>query len=358
VALLGALWLSACVSSGGQSGTEALDVREKDAATDSPTSPPTTDDTESDVSTDPGTTVDGGSTPNDTEPLQLPEGSFKFYVDYYPQPCSAGERSYCLRGSLTQGEYVVDESIEWTGFQWGHRYEVVAHNEPTGQQDGGVSEKIVVDQILNDEIPAGDSFTLSIDPTLDTLGYASHLNYDLPTGASTFVTGPNINCELALCGALSEALSKNARFDATFELDANAQFSLVELNVEQENTSELVTYLRSMAEDWETEQPEQYVFSTCGFGFVPPECRLVAIDKGSVVAAEDQSVAGEWTEVTLETNPIWEMFSAAENAVEIEVSPVGYVSSYTQRSISESWGKEVRCFVADTLDIEACRDAM
>jgi hypothetical protein len=56
-------------------------------------------------------------------------------------------------------------------------------------------------------------------------------------------------------------------------------------------------------------------------------------------------------------SPLGALFDEAQAAAEIEVDPTyGYLSSYTQRSIFESWGKEVSCFVADTQDLEQCRD--
>lgn len=348
--VLALLCAAGCVSSGGQSGTEALDVTGKDASTD-PTTMPSNGSNEEDA----GATEDEGTT---DEPVVIPEGSFKLFVDYYQNTCREPDGApFCLRFAEVEGEYQLDPTVTWSDYEWGHYYELAAHWEATDSADGGTAQRLVVDGILKDEIKAGQVFSLRIDPTLDTAGYTPQVNYDIPTAMSSLETGPSFDCAGDACGSLSEVMGKNQVFNARFEIGEDGQLTLVNVEVSADDSSALGQYLNELKNTWESSEPEQYVVKVCGTGFLPPNCTLAVINGDEIVSAELESTAGVWAPTDLgASDPLWLMFDEAQAAAELEVDPTyGYISSYLQRSISESWGKEVSCFVVDTQDPEQCR---
>lgn len=351
--VLSLLCAAGCVSSGGQSGTEALDVKGQDASAD-PTTTPSNGSSEEDA----GATEDEGTT---DEPVVIPEGSFKLFVDYYQTPCPEPDGApFCLRFAEVEGEYQLDPAVTWPDYEWGHYYELAAHWEATDGADGGTAQRLVVDGILKDEIKAGQIFTLRIDPTLDTAGYTPQVNYDVPTAMSSLETGPSFDCAGDACGSLSGVMGKNQVFNARFEIGEDGQLTLVNVEISADDSSALGQYLNELKNTWESSEPEQYVVKVCGTGFSPPSCTLAVINGDEIVSAELESIAGVWAPTDLgASDPLWLMFDEAQAAAELEVDPTyGYISSYLQRSISESWGKEVSCFVVDTQDPEQCRDAI
>lgn len=113
--------------------------------------------------------------------------------------------------------------------------------------------------------------------------------------------------------------------------------------------------------EWRDKAPDTYVVGVCDYGFELPECRITAVERGAVIAAESRLSDDEpWKPVEGAAEPIEELFRAAEHAGSCEVS-IDYDDTYSFPSrISFDCGEEgsakrVQCFNPNTLDLEACR---
>jgi hypothetical protein len=370
--VLWALFTSACVSAGGQSGTEALDVKgESDAATvtdGSPTEPTDLDDVDAALPpTDPETDPVTEPQSNDAAVAPLPNAdaavgpdSLVVELDYYQEPCGVSlDSMFCIRGKQgTEEEYGTDRVYTWSDYAWGHHYRLLAHWQDVAiASPDGPTQELIVDQVLEDtQVEVGTQFTLTFDPTLE-IWQDELITYDLTTDTAQFANGPAIGCELAACSEMNSAKYAATVFEATFEFDADANITMVGVNTLPEVETELERWLASQRSQWEALAPTQYVLKICNTGFNTPGCTLAAVEAGVVMAAEQRAFNGEWMATTLAAEPISGMFDAASSAFELELDDdYNYLSSYTQRNLSESWGERVTCFVPDSADLEVCRD--
>jgi hypothetical protein len=403
--LLAMLCAAACGTSGGQSGTEALDVSrgqhadggtvnqeppdatpaqgpkqgDKGRNTQETPAPEVDSGLVTDVletATDAGETATTERVPYGNDETTTPEivdpsgdtaadetttdgeAKFELYFDYYQEPCEGA--LFCLRSSDHEGDYVDDSSFEWPEYKWGHRYRVEAH-WPSPQNADASATSLVIDRVLEDTpVAEGTQFTLRLDSSRIALGLDEQITFldgEDPEGG-TLGANTEFRCPENLSPELEDALGEGAIFDATFEFDATQKIWFIGLEQHPELESVLAAHLEQARRDWEDKRPTQYVVKICGTGFDPPFCTLAAVNAGEVVAAEQRDLSGDWAETTLDAEPLGALFDSAKVARVVELDPTyGYVSSYTQVSIGESGGRAVRCFAPDTLDLEQCRDS-
>jgi hypothetical protein len=119
---------------------------------------------------------------------------------------------------------------------------------------------------------------------------------------------------------------------------------------------------RSARADWQDDHPASYVVKSCGLGFLPHTCQVVAVADDRVVAARFENEDGTWSDasdLTKVDSPIDFAFATVLrgscDGQRVEYDPeFGFISEYSQACGSEDSGERVTCFEADSTDLDAC----
>lgn len=384
---LHAVLLCACTS-GGQSGTEAVDVtgsEKPDAATPNqestpdaatPDKEPTPDAgrvptpvtvSELDASTVKPTPTGSGGDAGDAG--QGPTYEWELYLDFYKNTCSGYEgQVFCSRTSVDGQEFQINSDFQYADFEWGHRYHLAGHYADNAGVEDAPQRSFVTDVVLEDTtVPAGTRFELTIDPTLDDLGNPSQL--DVPANryfAGTIGENVDFFCTSTLCSALREALEESERFTVTFEFDDDLRIWAVLLDGDP-----WVPDVEAQIANWEALEPDSYVATVCGTGFTPPTCILEVVENGVVTftTLTDQTDVDatpmprelpELPALDLLADSVRDGSSMLDRFAYSIDADYGYVSEVlrgcdpTADYPCESSGQRVQCFAADTTDPAAC----
>jgi hypothetical protein len=116
-------------------------------------------------------------------------------------------------------------------------------------------------------------------------------------------------------------------------------------------------------EQWNSNQPSEYVIEVCGTGLAPRSCRLYAVADRHIVEAREEHLGDKgWFDADPAGQPdlVLGMFRAVEQAKSCSVRHVsfdatyGYVTDYYLDCGEEGYGQEVTCFTAGTRDLSVC----
>lgn len=110
---------------------------------------------------------------------------------------------------------------------------------------------------------------------------------------------------------------------------------------------------------WSEREPSSYVFQTCGTGFAPRACTVTVVEEGRVVSTHDADDSDGFSPIEPSDAPTLSDAFGTPSCDECRIrfrldGEWGYVESYYADCGEEGYGDDVTCFVADTLDPEAC----
>lgn len=330
--------------------------------------PGAADDSSSESTIDDGTFDDGttGEPPVVSEPTYE---TVRLYVDHYMQACSSWEgQLFCHRVSEDAENWFVDYELFLYFFQWGFTYVVDGHFEEKTKSNGEVTDEFKVDEIVSEErVDPLTRFDMSVDPNYSEQGKLEHIALYSAAGrviGGSITTRPLFFCYPETCEALGSKMAGEEPFVVTFEYNAFMRLFAVEVDgqVAKGLPTELTERLRA---DWAASQPDSYVVRDCTDA-EDPVCTRAVVENGAILSLSTRVGDAEWTEVELlgdEIDPIDRQFVHLElgevdsSIHDFRVDPdYHYISRIDYGVPGTSLSHELDCFVADSLDADACAD--